>query len=497
MKKTTSLILALLLFAALVFSAASCAKGGGGGDGTTEPVASSAPVADGTEGAETEEITTDLLAHVNQKYDGELNVLYWEDAENQEYFSEGQNGAEVNDAIFRRNASVEERLGIKLKFTPTLGNSSKAKDFLSFVQANYKAGDVKFDAMSAHSRSIGLCAYNGLTQNMDGLGALDPSKPWWPKLLTNTCRINGQLHFLSGDISTNMLYMMYTVFCNKDLLDDLRKTDPFDLVKSGEWTIDKLAEYCRDVYTDEDNDGKTVTDRFGIVTSKLHCDAFLYGSGIVGVENNNGTLVLSDSFTGDKMITLIDKIFALLTDSRDGIIDSGYKSIFRDGRSLFVVDRADIAINDLSEKKFETMTILPVPKFDADQNDYLTAIGNPFSLYAIPANAEDPEMSATFFECMAGQSYIDVTPVIFEISMKTRYASGGNDAYSYDLIRAGAVYDPSRIFWKVFSDAGKAPDTLFQDQLASGSSGWSKTVKGNQRAIENTIKKINEAFGIS
>ena len=131
MKKTTSLILALLLFSALVFSAASCAKGGS--DGTTEPVASSAPVADGTEGAETEEITTDLLAHVNQKYDGELNVLYWEDAENQEYFSEGQNGAEVNDAIFRRNASVEDRLGVKLVFTATPGNSSNAKKFLSYT----------------------------------------------------------------------------------------------------------------------------------------------------------------------------------------------------------------------------------------------------------------------------------------------------------------------------------------------------------------------------
>ena len=88
--------------------------------------------------------------------DAEVRVLYWSDRENQEYFSEGENGSEVNDAIFSRNSAVEDRLRVKFDFVPTPGNSSKASEFLAGVQNNVKSGDPGYDIISAHSRSIGL-----------------------------------------------------------------------------------------------------------------------------------------------------------------------------------------------------------------------------------------------------------------------------------------------------------------------------------------------------
>ena len=492
MKKSIVRMLPLLLAALFLISA--CASG--------TSVETTAPEAqtDGQneQASSDEETTAAYLDHVTSRYDGEeIHILYWKDRENQEYFAEELSGAEVNDAIFRRNAKVEDKLGAKLVFIGTAGNSSKANDFKSFVEKSVKngSGDDVFDVISAHSRSIGLCTYSGFTVDLNGLGSIDLSKPWWPSLLTETCRVNNQLHFLSGDISTNMLYMMYSVFYNKDMLVSLNIEDPFDDVKNGSWTIERMLALAKDVYADEDAEvGKSDGDRFGIVSSKLHCDALLYGSDIVGVENVNGVLQLSEDFKGEKMVNLIEKISTGFANSKDGFIGSGYKDIFRRGQSLFIIDRADIAINDLSDKNFETLAILPAPKYDSDQKDYRTAIGNPFSLYAIPTNAQNPEKSADFLEVSAAESYVEVTPVIFEISMKIRYAGGSNDAYCYDLIRAGAVYDPSRIFWKVFTTA---PDTMFQNQLEKGSEGWSAAVKENTKNLNSIIKKINKAYGIN
>ncbi|MBP5269797.1 MAG: hypothetical protein ILO42_02435 [Clostridia bacterium] len=490
--KSTLLILIAALFALSAFSCAS-----GTPDETTAAVVTGSP--DDT-GEATAEVTTGYLDHISETFGGEtVRILYWSDRENPEYFAEQLTGAEVNDAIYRRNAKIESKLEVELDFHGEPGNSSKANDWLALVKRLDQAGaEEAYDIISAHSRSIGLCAYNGLTRDVSSLGSIDLSKPWWPSLLTQTCLINNQIHFISGDISTNMLYMMYAVFYNKDLLTSLNIEDPIDDVRAETWTIDRMLTLAKDVYSDSDADSvKSVGDRFGIVSSLLHCDALLYGSDIVGVENDGGRLALSESFTGERMQNLIEMIASGFAGSQDGFIGSGYKNIFKNGQSLFIIDRCDIAINDLDEKNFDKLSILPAPKYDVDQESYRTAIGNPFSLYAVPRNANNPEMSAAFLEVSAAESYTEVTPVIFEISMKIRYASDSNDSYCYDLIRAGAVYDPSRIFWKVFSSYGKAPDTLFQEQLEKGAAGWSGIVANNQKVLKSTIQKINKAFGLN
>lgn len=426
-------------------------------------------------------------------------ILYWEDAENPEYFSEEeQSGNEVSDVLFKRNAKVEQRLGITFEFIPTLGDSGNANKYVNFVHAAIAGGE-KYDIISAHSRSIGLCAYNGYTQDLRPLDYLDFEKPWWQDSLLTTATINDQLHFISGDISTNMLYMMYVVFFNKvQLASHADQPDPYNEVINGTWTIDKMIDMSRDYFVELDGIlGKTDGDQYGQATTLLHADAFLWGCDILGFKTENKLLTLDESFTGEKCTNLIDYLYKYFCESDDGkLYESGsaYKTIFSEGRSLFITERADVAINDLGDKTFD-MGILPIPKYDKDQKEYRTIIGNPFSLYAVPINAEDANFSACVLECLASESYRQVTPVIFEITMKTRYSTGSKDAQMYDYVRDGAVYDLSRIFWKVISAKGNAPDTLFEDQLLQGSNGWESTIKRNKRMLETIITNINSAFG--
>ena len=44
----------------------------------------------------------------------ELSILYWNDVARPEFEVEDQTGDLISDAIFLRNAAVEERLGLKL-----------------------------------------------------------------------------------------------------------------------------------------------------------------------------------------------------------------------------------------------------------------------------------------------------------------------------------------------------------------------------------------------
>ncbi|MCQ2427244.1 MAG: hypothetical protein MJ137_02420 [Clostridia bacterium] len=479
----------ILSAALLVPLAVSCAKPDTPNTETTASAATQG-TGDTTLPADTE-ITDDIPAGTD--FDGEtVSVLYWEDAENTEYFTDGEKGEMVGDAIFRRNAKVEDRLKIKFEFVPTKGNSGNSENFKTTVYNNVNAGGDAYDIISAHSRAIGLTAYSGLTRELTEYPVINLSKPWWPESLVTSSSIAGKTYFVSGDISTNLLYMMYVVFYNKNMTSDLHITDPYTFFKDGTWTIDKLIELSNGVYSDVDGNGiASADDRYALYSNVLHTDAFFFGSDIGGIDNSGNTLKLSEKFTGEKMGTLVEKLQTLYA-SPDAALgsSSGYKPVFRDGRALFIVDRADIAISDLNEKTFD-MGVLPAPKYDENQEKYLTAVGNPFSLYSVPVNASEPERAATVIEAWASESYRTVTPAVFEITMKTKYAEGGEDAEVYDVVRRGTVFDLSRIFWKVFS-SDSAPDSLFQKAI-SGTASWS-TVVGNKKPLQNTIKKIFDAF---
>ncbi|MBO7361462.1 MAG: extracellular solute-binding protein [Clostridia bacterium] len=484
---------ALLTAVILALSAVLAACGEAGG----KPADTAAPVSTGedqTQAAETgvETVGDDIPADTDLR-EAEIRFLYWEDAENREYFAENENGELVSDAIFTRNIRVTVRLNCSFDFIPIKGNSSQANAFADHMKNSVNGGEGGYDIISAHSRSIGLTAYNGLVAELGEYPVINLQKPWWPESLVSRSSIGGKTYFVSGDISTNLLYMMYVVFYNKDLAADLGIADPYDSFSDGSWTIDRLAELTKNVYAD--TDGDTVVsagDRFGLCDKLLHCDAFLFGSGVSAIDNSGEKLTLSSEFSGEKMSALVEKMQGLFAEVSNRIADD-YKVVFRDGRSLFVCDRADIAVSDLKEKTFE-MGVLPVPKYNADQERYLTAVGNPFSLYAIPLNAAEKEMSAIVIEALASESYRTLTPAVFELTMKTKYAEGGRDAIVYDTVREGCVFDLSRIFWKVFS-SNTAPDTMFENAI-SGTSSWSSAFGSSKKVVQNTIKSINKAFGL-
>ena len=420
-----------------------------------------------------------------------VKVLYW-DAENPEFFVEGETGTALNDTIWERNIAVQERLGVTFDFILCKGSYNYVNEYLTNVK-NSVNGGTPYDILATYSMTAGTVAYNGLTADLMKQPWLDFEKPWWPDSLIEQSSINGQLHFASGDISTNVLYMMYAMYYNKDLAADLNIADPFSFVLSGEWTFDKMAELGQGVYADLDSDTKLSSgDRYAQSCYALHMEAFIWGAGLVGLKNDDGILEVDSDFIGEKGAALTDKVYEYLN-SRDAAIVSDYKNIFRDGRSLFITDRADIAIFDLGERTF-SMGILPIPKFSTDQEDYHTMTGNPFTLYEIPINAPDPAMSAAVIECQASEGYRRTTPAIFELSLKTRYADGGEAPLAYDLLRNGTVFDLSRIFAMVIKTGGASLTDLYKNQITDHKVSWSTQYKAYRKGIEKVVSDINAAF---
>ena len=434
------------------------------GNTTTKPVEETSPYEE------------DDLPETFDFEDDSIDVLYWDDTEHAEFIAEDMTGSVVNDAIYQRNNVTETRLGVEINFIACNGNSKNINNFVNTVQ---KTDPDAVDVIASYSRTVAILATKGYLSDISDSTYINYDKPWWPKTLVEEATIEGGLYFVSGDISTNLLYMMYAIVMNKDLAEDHQIPNIYELIDNYEWTLDKLIELTTGVYYDDDADQKKGSgDKFGFVVSTIHTDPFWYGAGLTYVNHDkDGNLVIADSFGSEKEKAhdVINKMLKLCYGSNDGFYgNTGTmgRDIFAAGRSLFLSDRgpqvAEVKLRDADFK----YTLLPTPMYNTAQKKYITTLAFPYTMYAIPSNASEGTrlMADAFIECMASESYRTVTPALFERVMKLQYADSDDDSRMYDIIREGVTFELGRIYC---DDLGGYPYSLFRDSISGNSNTWS------------------------
>ena len=504
MKNTTLLrIASLLIVAVMMLSAFVACADTGSGETTTEPTQAQtqAPVEESTadpnkdaNGYLKDDLPEDL------KFDGEeITLLVWDDVEHEEFevAYENLSGDIVEQSLYDRNSKVEERLGVTLSFIRIDGNSDNTKNWNAYVNNSVSINAREFDILGSYSLSITLNAANNLLYNMldDECEYLNFEQPWWSELLLEQATFGDNLYFASGDISRNALEMMYVCYANTDLLAEYNLQNPQEIVESGDWTYDKFFEMCQGVYKDDGDGVKNCEsesgDTFGYVTSGIHVDPWFYGSGATICEKNaDGDLVESPTFAGERVVNTVDRLCEFLNSEYAIYTEKvTHQKAFGEGRVLFMMERARVSHKVLAANYGETQfVILPCPKYDKDQEKYITVMGNPFTLYAIPADIEDPKMASAFIECFASEGYRQVTPAVFEISLKTRYVADSLSGYMYDLIRANITYDVGRLF-----SGSLIGQSTFRNAI-KGNQTWATVAKQQSKALDRQLKNLNKAL---
>ncbi len=489
MKRALSLLLAALMLAGTLTACA--------GDGTpTETTAS--PSADTTATPETTSPTHDAEGYLldslpaDLSFGGEqIGILTWSDFEMQEFEAEEITGEIVNDAIFRRNATVENRLGIDIEWYGTKGNASNNNNYLTVARNSYNAGDGAYDIYASYSRTAANCAVNGLCYNLMDVDYLDFEKPWWPERLLETATIGNKLYFISGDISTNVLHFMYGIYYNKDMLTDYQLADPTEMVLNGTWTLDKMIEMSKNVYKDINGNGKIDSDdQFGMTTLQLHLDALYIGSDMKLLEQDETEmLILSPDFTSEKAMNLVEKlgIWCATDDVYQGVNDGiygTYEVTFMNGTTLMCLNRAYLAARRLRDVTF-SYGILPAPKYDESQQGYVTVMGNPFTLYCITRDCDDPDRAAAVLEAMASAAHRTTTPAIFETNMKVKYSDTDINAQMYDIIRESVNFDLGRLY----ADSINYPVEKLCAVIWQGGN-WASPAKTYEKMMSSMVKKM-------
>ncbi len=490
MKKSICLILAMLMLLATLVACAT-PPDDDPADTTTAPDAS-ATTTPASVDTPAEGTTVDIeMPVIDKKFDSDVIFLYWEDVEKPEFEVLEQTGDPVTDAIYSRNLAVEDQLGVNLVFVGTPGNYNNQKSFVQTALNGISSGG-EHDIFAGYSMIGATLAVNGYVQNLKGLDHLNFEQPYWPASLTDQATINDKLYFASGDISTMMLHMMYTVFFNKQLIIDNALEDPYKLVEDGKWTYTKMFEMGSNLYSDKNGDGtRDQNDAYGFATASIHYDAFFTGAGLNTVEkDSNDQLIISPSFNSEKTIKLLEDVCSFMWDGQDGY-HGATGDLFEEGNTLFTMDRAYMAMNRKDTINFE-YGVVPVPKFDEAQADYVTCLGFPYTMYAVSVAAKHTEAAAATLECLAAEGYRLVTPALFEVSMKYKYTSDNEAARMYDIIREGVSIDIGRIFC---TELQNFTYSTFRNACVNNqANSWASVYKMADRKMTTLLQKINDSI---
>ena len=439
MMKTANRALSLILAAAAA-SLAGCGN-------TSDDVAPT------TTDAETaEETTSDRIDSLPADLDfggATVNILWWE--ENNE-FSEELNGEVVNDALYERDINVESRLNVTLNNIPMSYTWDTRDIYIGTIRNSVMAGDGTYDIVSGQYYTMPSLIPDGILVDLAKLPYLDFTQPWWVNGLVEETSVDGKLFLATGEISINSIKELSCIFANGRLIDEYKLENPYELVDSGKWTLDKLGEMSSDIYTDiNGNDTPDVGDLVGFQ---------LYPNGLVPfiqsldlkVTTNNDEGYPELTFGTEKVQDAIARLCSLTHDHLGVILvkdaDEATQSVrqtFNDGLSVFMTG----VFNDAA-KHYQNMTddflVLPYPKYDEAQAGYYSALNEGNTLFGMTASCDKTDVAAAVMEAIASENHYTTSPAYFETALKIKYSRDDDSARMFDLIRENVVFGFGSIY---------------------------------------------------
>lgn len=409
-----------------------------------------------------------------------------------DYVAESETGALINDAVFRRNSRTAERFNANL----IIENGGDSAVLCTTVQNAVQAGDDAYQLVSAMMINSAKLAVSNFYLDWYSFDHINLTQPWWNQNCADTLSIDNKIFMMAGSISPTFLTHSYCVYMNKRLANDIDLGDSlYTTVLDGKWTIDAYSELVKDSWVDLNGNGtQDENDQYGLaaqVTS--YATPFIYAFGEVTVgrdENDMPVLAINE----EKCADMVNRVYSLFYESNGTITTDGWglhSDTFIAGRALFMNGVFIHAIKNFADME-DDYAILPYPKWNEAQSEYLTMSDGASPLVSVPTTCRDTEFVGIMTEALAADSYKTVIPVIYDTALKVRGVRDETSMQIIDIIERGNVID----FGYVFGDYNKLGffmSNLMGTKKNNFASYYEKQKKGWEKRLTTVIDSYLES----
>lgn len=498
-------ILALLLVALMMTQFAACSEtttdeGTTPGGDTLTPNAGDTAAQNASEGTEAEtteeDILAELMADVPKEDYGGYEFVMLNNESNFAYTlmtAEELTGEGINDAIYNRNVAVSEDLNIVIS-----ENMVAYSQVTTDMNTSIAAGDDTYSCFWNESKFVAPFAINGELLNVNDITAINLEKPWWNGKALEDVEFGDYQYFLVGDLHLMFKESYWMCGFNKNIIDENSLGDPYELVREGTWTMDQMKTYMETVALDLNGDGvMDGNDRFGVTCYTGCIPAFMLAADESFIERgDDGVPALINP--DDRFYAVYEKLVATMFDPSitytciDGKTqniaqyENGWHGVFSSGHALFYLEPIG------SLKKLRDMDaefgIVPFPKYDEAQEDYVTYIAGYAAFCGIPVTASDMQRTGVILENLCAQSYGELREAYVDTTLNFKYIRDQESAEMLNLILDSGTFSLTDIL------AVTTPvDTLSSNAAAAKleiASSYAKILNASGKLLTKNIEKL-------
>ena len=365
---------------------------------------------------------------------------------------------EVDEVIAMRNESVSEILGVEVSYA-LLGNNDYEDCLNAFNAAiidDVDGGYHYYDVAANYAYAGANSQLRGYLANMadeEVFPYFDFSLPCWNQSIVKTTLLDDQLYYITGDLNLSTFDKTMVVFVNKDLYND-NKTgdDPEDLqdvALAGDWDYEDLYRWAS-VYEDTGDGVPSHDDIYGISTgfSAIPLDALPYAwdlDFLVTEEDGSHSYNVAGNA---KISEALDRAKALfsghaggdrvaLADGVGNWNDTGNCSMggysepishFAAGTSVFAIHLLYCTTDDnlMLRNMANEFGLLPMPKYDEDQENYGTTAHDAYTLMTILDHSKSSDKTkgkaiSGYLQLSSEESYTNVRGYYINEIVKQKY----------------------------------------------------------------------------
>lgn len=410
---------------------------------------------------------------------------------------ESLTGDVVDDAVYNRNRLVEQKLDIKIKEMaveyPGYGN---VPGLINSMQQSIMANDDEYDAAYLPLSFSPAIISTGALVDLNTIPELNLDREWWDTTLNSSLEIKNKLYAATSPLHLMSLDMTWCLFFNKSIFDDNKLEYPYDLVRSGDWTIDKMNEYVSAITSLNGDDSFTYSADgnaiYGVAGHSNAPIALTFSAGNTVISSGSSLEFAADS---ERLFNTIDKCISLLSVS-DGHCRFNNEGIATPGSyyHMFVNDRAGFLTAELKsslvmrDMKSE-YGILPMPKLDSVQSDYHSYTTANTSRLVIPVTNKDLSRTGTILDALSYESYKSVLPVYYGKAISQKGLRDNDSIEMLNIINSSRMCEMGLFYGittEFFSD--------LNNMVASGDNTVSSMIAKYSNSINEQLSKLVEFY---
>jgi len=401
------------------------------------------------------------------------------------------NGTPINDAVFTRNARIEETYNTQiLGIDAPIGHSLYDTAFNSIL-----AGDQTFDVSASYRYDATKLMTEGVLLDLRETDYIQLDQSWWNPFYNSEASVLGRQYYALGDISRVYKLGVRCLFFNKDLAEDLQIPDLYETVLNNSWDYETFFSTAELANIDLDGSGTMdAADCYGIQAQSSLGIVLAMGGGlqITGKDADDRPVLVIQTESNQQ---LLDTLSGLMSTNKATIHTSddwlNTQKRFAAGQVLFQAE-VMLLIEALRAEEVN-VGILPMPKYDISQDSYVSYLDSHCqNVYAIPTTCAEPSKVSFVLEAMAQGSLDTLTPAFYNICLNGKYIRDEESSAMLDIIFACCRAESAETFgWGNLY--GNLNSAITKGTTASAIQSGSAAAEA---AIEKTLGMLTSKLGI-